>query len=62
MGDLRTNDEFGGRVIALGTLANVLRLFGGDTNEDYYAHLLVGRVTTLLLKSTMITLGEARYF
>ena len=54
------NSEAG--FIALGVLGNFMRFFGGDTNEESYTHVLVGRVTLLLSKSTIIALGEARIF
>ena len=33
MRELRMNDEFGGGVIALGVLGNILSFFGGETND-----------------------------
>ena len=51
-----------GGVIALGVLGNVLSFFGGDTNKESSARLLVGRVTPLFSKFAMIASGEARSF
>ena len=62
MGELRTNDHFWGGNIALYILGDLLRFFGGDTNDEYSVRTLVVSVIILLSKYAIIDSGTSRDF